>query len=399
MRNLIKNQLGYDNRQGKEIRSRLMETHITCPQCGLVVDAQARYCHNCGVDLAIAAALAEREIKLPGGTPMTPEVLVPKIGEYLVEKGKLTTDQLDHALNFQRQTLEAGESMLLGQALLHLGIIDRDTLDVAVTEQILQLQSALQRANRELEDRVQERTRDLRNAIAKLSELNQLKANFIANISHELRTPLTQIKGYLEIMVDGGLGELKSDQLDTLQVILKAEKRLEKLIEDLIQFSLASRGELKLNLALLDFPDLIHQIVHAAIFKAKSAGIQVFTTINNELPAVLCDGEKISWVIAQMLDNAIKFTPNGGHVQINADYKDRFVSITVTDNGIGIPEEKLNDIFEVFHQLDGSTTRRYGGTGLGLALSHRILDAHGSAMVVRSQAGKGSSFSFSLPQA
>lgn len=375
-----------------------MKKQIACPRCGQLIDANARNCDNCGVDLAIAAALAERELQLPAGIPMTPEVLVPRLGDYLVEKGKLNSDQLNHALSFQRQKAETGQSILIGQALRELNLIDDETLDLAVTEQILHLQSALQHANRELEARVQERTRELQKAISKLSELNQLKANFIANISHELRTPLTHIKGYLGILAEGGLGELNPDQADALEVILRAEGRLEKLIEDLIQFSLASRGELKLNLAPFLVPEMIRSIVNETSYKATSCGIRVFTSIGDGLPAVLCDGEKIGWVITQLLDNAIKFTPRGGLVKLNAFHKDSSVTIAVIDNGIGIPENKLNDIFEPFHQLDGSATRRYGGTGLGLALSHRILAAHGVALVVRSKADVGSSFSFSLPQ-
>ena len=342
--------------------------------------------------------MAEREFQLPVGLPITPEVLVPRLGDYLVERGKLTPDQLDQALKHQRQKSEVGHSILIGQALRELNLVDPKTLDLAITEQILQLQSALHRANRELEERVQERTRDLRKAIAKLSELNQLKANFIANISHELRTPLTHIKGYLGILEEGSFGELNPDQLEALHAILRAEERLEKLIEDLIQFSLASRGELKLNLASVSLSGLIGQISQELLLKARSSGVSLTTSIEEGLPAVQCDVEKIGWVIAQLLDNAIKFTPRGGLVKLNAFQQDGYVTIAVIDNGIGIPTEKLSEIFEAFHQLDGSTTRRYGGTGLGLALSHRILAAHGVDIIVNSLAGKGSSFSFSLPQ-
>jgi len=375
-----------------------MMKSIACPHCGWQVDPNARYCNHCGVDLAIAAAMAEREFQLPVGLPITPEVLVPRLGDYLVERGKLTPDQLDQALKHQRQKSEVGHSILIGQALRELNLVDPKTLDLAITEQILQLQSALHRANRELEERVQERTRDLRKAIAKLSELNQLKANFIANISHELRTPLTHIKGYLGILEEGSFGELNPDQLEALHAILRAEERLEKLIEDLIQFSLASRGELKLNLASVSLSGLVGQISQELLLKARSSGVSLTTSIEEGLPAVQCDVEKIGWVIAQLLDNAIKFTPRGGLVKLNAFQQDGYVTIAVIDNGIGIPTEKLSEIFEAFHQLDGSTTRRYGGTGLGLALSHRILAAHGVDIIVNSLAGKGSSFSFSLPQ-
>ena len=121
-----------------------------------------------------------------------------------------------------------------------------------ITEQIIQLQSALQKANSELEVRVRERTVELENALNRLSELNQLKSNFIANISHELRTPLTHIRGYLELMIENELGPLTQDQTSALKVMMKSEERLEKLIENLIQFSLVDRGDLDLTINKVD---------------------------------------------------------------------------------------------------------------------------------------------------
>jgi signal transduction histidine kinase len=115
-----------------------------------------------------------------------------------------------------------------------------------------------------------------------------------------------------------------------------------------------------------------------------------------DLPVVESDGEKISWVIQQLLDNGIKFTPQGGRVALSLILQVPFVHVTVTDNGIGIPSERLDEIFEPFYQLDGSSTRRYGGTGLGLALVQKIIEAHGSKIRVTSQVGKGSQFEFNL---
>lgn len=137
---------------------------------------------------------------------------------------------------------------MIGQKLLELGLVDRETLDQVVTEQILQLQQALQLANRQLEQRVLERTQDLQQALNKLSELNELKSNFISTISHELRTPLTHLKGYITLLADGSLGDLSEAQQEAMDVMERAEARLEHLIEDLIQFSLIARGQLSLTL-------------------------------------------------------------------------------------------------------------------------------------------------------
>ncbi len=147
---------------------------------------------------------------------LTPEMLVPRLGEALVRSEHITDLDLKKALAYQQEQIAEGKTILLGQALLDLKLIDQSTLDQAVTEQIIQLRSALQAANRTLERRVQERTAELQGALERLSELSQMKANFVANISHELRTPLTHIKGYLELMVTDSLGPLTDEQRHAL---------------------------------------------------------------------------------------------------------------------------------------------------------------------------------------
>jgi signal transduction histidine kinase len=285
----------------------------------------------------------------------------------------------------------------VGQVLLDLGFIDREILDQVVTEQILQLQSALQQSNRQLEWRVQERTQDLQNALNKVSELNQLKSNFISNISHELRTPLTHIKGYLNLLAEGTLGSLNKDQSEALEVLLRSEARLEQLIEDLIWFTLASRGELTLNLYSCNVTDLIQTSLSRAekLARARKISLQVILAVG--LPMVQVDGDKITWVLLQLLDNAIKFTPQGGKVKVDAALEDGLVKVSVTDTGIGISPDRIEEIFEPFHQLDESDKRHYGGTGLGLALVRRIVEAHGTRIKVQSEIGKGSRFEFELP--
>jgi len=349
----------------------------------------------------MAAVIAEQKFYLPAvlpeGLPLVPEILVPRLGEYLLEKGNITHAQLSRALQHQAEMANSGHPILLGQALRELGFVDTETLDQAITVQILQLHYVLEDINRQLERRVQERTHELEQALQNLAELNQLKANFIANISHELRTPLTHIKGYLDILAEGSLGSLTPQQNKVLGVIRKAEGRLEKLIEDLIQYSFAARGALNLKLTTTNLSEVVKSAINQVSHKAETAGISIGITLPQDLPPVRCDKDKIAWVLAQLLDNAVKFTSEGGLVELEALPDDRFISIAVTDTGIGIPPERMNELFEPFHQLDSSTTRRYGGTGLGLALSSRILEGHGTRLKVQSVVGEGSRFEFSLP--
>jgi signal transduction histidine kinase len=328
---------------------------------------------------------------------IAPETLVPRLGDLLIERGLLLPEDLASALDYQQQKIRNGSPCLIGQALIELGFVDQRSIDEVVTIQIFELQNKLERANQHLESKVAERTEDLQNALAKLTELNQLKSNFISNISHELRTPLTHIKGYLDILADHSLGPLTPPQQDALRVLQRSEDRLEQLINDLLQFSLAVKDELELNLQPLEIPKLIGTYQEQNLRKAESKGIKLLINLQESLPVIYVDADKIAWVISHLLGNAIKFTPSGGEVRLEVVESDGRVEFSVRDNGIGIPEDRLPEIFEPFHQLDGSVTRRYPGTGLGLAMVHKILKAHKAPIKVTSHLGEGTSFKFSFP--
>ncbi len=319
------------------------------------------------------------------------------MGEYLVHKGLITAEDLQKALDYQQEEMVKGNPMLLGQALIDLNFIKRPQLDSAVTEQILQLRSALQAANRTLERRVEERTAELQKALERVSELSQLKANFISNISHELRTPLTHIKGYVELLVTESLGNITEEQRHALQVSQQSANRLETLIEDLIMVSLASRGEMSVKQESTDIRRLANLSVKSMLGKAIERGVNLQANIAENAPFVQADSQKIAWVLGQLIDNGIKFTPANGSVVVSVQREgENLVIVSVSDTGIGIPANRIEDIFEPFHQLDGSTTRKYGGTGLGLSLVRQIVEAHGSMLEVQSAEGRGSTFKFPL---
>jgi len=328
---------------------------------------------------------------------LTPEMLVPRMGEYLIQKGLITEEDLKKTLDYQLEQTDQGSAILLGQALIDLKLIDQTDLDQAVTEQILQLRSALQAANRTLERRVEERTAELQKALQRVSELSQLKANFISNISHELRTPLTHIKGYIELMITGSLGAITEEQKHALQISQQSSGRLETLIEDLIMVSLASRGELSINQEDVDIRRIANLAVKSSMGKAIDRGVNLHAVIDEDAPFVQADSQKTAWVLHQLIDNGIKFTASGGSVAVNVKGEgENLVIVSITDTGIGIPAGHMEDIFEPFHQLDGSSTRRYGGTGLGLSLVRQIIEAHGSMLEVQSVEGRGSTFKFPL---
>jgi signal transduction histidine kinase len=328
---------------------------------------------------------------------LSPEMLVPRMGEYLVQKGLITAENLRTALDHQLKETDKGNSILLGQALIDLKFIDRADLDQAVTEQILQLRSALQAANRTLERRVEERTAELQKALERVSELSQLKANFIANISHELRSPLTHIKGYIELLITESLGPITEEQRHALQVSQQSSAKLEGLLEDLIMVSLASRGEMSIKLDDMDIRRIASLAVRSFMSKAQDRGIDLHAVIDESVPFAQGDSQKIGWVLSQLIDNAIKFTSTGGSVAVGVKREgENLVMVSVSDTGIGIAPNRLEEIFEPFHQLDGAPTRRYGGTGLGLSLVRQIVEAHGSMMDVHSVEGRGTTFKFPL---
>ncbi|HNB40182.1 MAG TPA: ATP-binding protein [Anaerolineales bacterium] len=328
---------------------------------------------------------------------LSPEMLVPRLGEYLVQKGLISEIDLQRALNHQQDVTYKGGQSLLGQALIELKLIDKDTLDQVITEQIIQLRSALQSANRNLEQRVRERTSDLNEALNRLSELSQMKANFVSNISHELRTPLTHIKGYIELMLAESLGPISDEQRHALTVSQRSTGKLEDMIEDLIMFSLASRGEMSMKLEGVDIRRLVSLVTKTAMRKAEDRGVKLEVLVKDDTPYVQADGEKISWVVGQLIDNGIKFTPSGGSVTVAIEEEGKnLVQVIVRDTGVGIPQDRMKEIFEPFHQLDGSSTRRYGGTGLGLSLVRQIVEGHGSLLDVKSTEGKGTTFKFPL---
>lgn len=219
----------------------------------------------------------------------------------------------------------------------------------------------------------------------------------MANISHELRTPLTHVKGYIELLVTESLGSITEEQRHALQVSQRATAKLESIIDDLIMFSLASRGEMSMRLDKVDIRRIVALAAKSALPKAEERGVQVLVSALDNIPFVQANSEKIGWVINQFLDNGIKFTPTGGSVVISLKEEgSNLVLISVTDTGVGIPPSRLKEIFEPFHQLDGSSTRHFGGTGLGLSLVRQIVEAHGSLLDVKSVEGKGTTFKFPL---
>jgi signal transduction histidine kinase len=172
---------------------------------------------------------------------------------------------------------------------------------------------------------------------------------------------------------------------------------LEELIEKMIQFSLEATGQFTLQMKPAIFSEVVETALKQAKIKAANRPVVLNVDLGNDPILVRMDREKIQWVVMELVDNAIKFTAPGGCVMVKIEKEADITQFHVSDTGIGISPERLPEIFEPYHQLDGSSTRRYGGIGLGLALVKKIIEAHGSKVDVTSEAGKGTSIKFQLP--
>lgn len=381
---------------------RPMIDSFTCPNCNQIIDSSDNNCQNCGMNLAIAAVIAEGEmtqkISEAANINLSPEILVPRLGDYLVEREMLSEDQLTKALEIQKINTEQGDYKLLGRILIQENFITQAMLDTAITEQIAILQNALKKSNSELENRVRERTDELRQALQQITKLNKLKTNFISNISHELRTPLAHMIGYIDLMKDLSLGPLTDDQMHAVNVLVKSYNRLHNLIDELLQFSMLSQGEMSLSQTVISAEMLINKAISYAHSLSVEKKVNLSINHISKNTQVSADPDKISWVLSELIENGIKFNQAGGQVIVKIDSQNGLVTFQVSDNGMGINQDQIDEIFEPFHQLDGSSTRRQGGTGIGLALAKQIIEAHGSRLRVKSIKNEGTKFEFSLPE-
>ena len=258
-----------------------------------------------------------------------------------------------------------------------------------------------------------EKNARLHAAVERMQEVDRLKSNFLATISHELRTPLTSVIGYSEMLIEGLAGALNQEQRDYVQIIMEKGDHLLTLITGLLDVSRMDSGTPTLSLEPCAVPELCGSILSALAPLARRKRVELRAEPAPGLPRVLADREKLRQVLFNLLSNAIKFTPEGGRVVLSLETgslarEDDLgstapigdgVRIRVADTGIGIAPEKQGRIFEPFFQVDSSSTREYGGTGLGLTLVKSYVEAHGGRVWVESALGRGSVFTVTLPVA
>ncbi|MCX8064584.1 MAG: ATP-binding protein [Candidatus Hydrogenedentes bacterium] len=247
-------------------------------------------------------------------------------------------------------------------------------------------------------DEVNQAKEQLNMANEELKTLDEMKTNLLSNVSHELRTPLVAVMGYTDMVLKGKAGPITENQKEFLTISMRNIEKLVTLIDNLLDFSKLYKGKEELIFSTFDLIECVEYGIQNIRPMAEPRGITL-EVIYPEKP-ILVDGDKgkILQVLNNLLSNAVKFNKNNGAITVTIEkVEDREVEISVSDTGIGIPEEALDKIFTRFYQVDSSSTRKYGGAGIGLAISQDIIRLHGSTISVKSKLGEGSTFSFRLP--
>ncbi len=229
-----------------------------------------------------------------------------------------------------------------------------------------------------------------------LRELDRLKDEFISLVSHELRTPLTSIRGYLELLLDGGAGDLTDDQSRFLAVVDRNSKRLMHLVGDLLFLAQVEAGKLALELDEVALDDVVAEAVEAAKPFADEKGIDLEVTVE-PVPAMVGDRSRLAQVLDNLVSNALKFSPDGGTVEVCVSYSDGNAVLEVRDNGIGISAEEQAQLFDRFFRSAEATERAIPGTGLGLTIVKAIVERHEGSIEVQSEEGKGTTMRVLLP--
>lgn len=237
---------------------------------------------------------------------------------------------------------------------------------------------------------------ELQRAYRRLQEFSELKAHILRNVSHELRTPLTLIKGHLELLMDDPAHALLPEQTKALNAVCDRVDDIVAIVDRTV--SLSPIDDLSLAYEKILVRDLLQETVEAFARRARHTAVAITVEPVDEALYLYGDADKIRQLCYNLLDNAVKFSPNGGRVTIQALSEGANVHLIVADQGIGIPERQLSQIFETFYQIDGSTTRRFGGLGLGLTVVNRIVDAHKGEIWVESEVDRGSVFHVLLPK-
>ena len=251
--------------------------------------------------------------------------------------------------------------------------------------------------NKSLEHEVAKKTNELnesnrllQDANEKLKIIDKLKSDFLSMVSHELKTPLTAMKVSSEFLLENDSKPSTREEL--LQILIRNIDRLTRLVNNLLDISIIESGKQKYSMEIVDLHDIIDTAVGTIRSQYEKNRLNITTDIPEDLPKINADKDKIIQVFINLLSNALKFTHEGGNVEIRAFEFENYIEVQVKDDGVGIPPDKIDKIFDKFYQVDNNSTRSYGGAGLGLAVIKAIIEDHGGSIRAESSPSKGSVF-------
>ncbi|MFQ6058381.1 MAG: ATP-binding protein [Anaerolineae bacterium] len=344
-------------------------------------------------------------------------VLVP---EELKQKGELellakSAEEMGFVRNYETERITKDGRRVIVDLTMTL-LTDRDgkvigrsaiLRDITVKKKV---EEEIRRLNRELEARVAQRTKELESAYRELrarneelqraneelKELDRLKSDFVSMVSHELRTPLTNISGSIELM-RGACDNPTYTCREMLSIVADQTNRLTRLVQGILNVSRMESKRLHLHRRALNILPLMERVVKN--LEARTALHQFHLPGRDNLPPVWGDEDRVEEILTNLLDNAVKYSPEGGLIVLEAQELDGELVISVTDPGLGIPKKELNKIFDKFHRVDRGDARETYGYGLGLYIAKKLVEAQGGRIWVKSTVGKGSTFSFTLPLA
>ena len=364
-------------------------------------------------DLAIQMDLDGRYLSMTGGASVRVKRPFKELTEFTINDfmpSKLSEQRLYYA----HKAVESGETQIYEQEIEIDGdhrieevrvarLNDREVLTIIrdITDQ-KQFEQQLQELNQSLEQKVQERTVQLQLANEELLRATRLKDEFLANMSHELRTPLNAILGMTEGLQTQVYGNLNERQLKCLKTVESSGNHLLALINDILDLAKIEWGQIKLEYSPTSIAQLCQSSLSFVKQQALKKQIQLHIIISPSLPSIQLDERRVRQVLINLLNNAVKFTPNGGHVHLEAtqltlEPDKEYLQIKVTDTGIGIAPENVEKLFKPFIQIDSALNRKYEGTGLGLALVKQIVEIHGGKVKLTSELGVGSCFTVEFP--
>lgn len=251
--------------------------------------------------------------------------------------------------------------------------------------------------NENLKQKVDAATKELKESNRQLQKLDEAKNDFISMASHQLRTPLTSIKGYLDMILQGDLGEISPTQRAVLEEAFSSSERMVRLISDFLNVSRLQTGKFMIDKQTADLSQVIDEEIVLLKVVAEQRNITLLKKIDKKLPKTMMDTEKVRQVVMNMIDNAIYYSKPNSRVVVSAVKAGDFIEFTVKDSGIGVSKSEQKDIFGKFFRGTNARKKRPDGTGVGLFLARKIILSHGGEMIFLSEEGKGSTFGFRLP--